>query len=178
MKKRQLKWLFVIPAALVTCLIAFLISAIVNDSTRRPTLPTASRPGYLMLASNGCCFWVEDVRVWLEDEQGNQTELSMDKKITEYDIMKYKLPDYQGGPLELNVAFRCFYGDQCDFSLPVMTVASMDELKETGVLLYFQEHDDVYFHVIAGDGHVSYKRGDDGSRWKLTEPPRISDGES
>lgn len=174
MKKRRIKWLFVIPAALALGIISFLISAILDDPTKHPEIPASSTADILTLTSNGCCFWVEDVKVWLEDESGNRIDLSTDEQVHEYDIINHRLPDYQGsGPLELNVEFRCFYGDECDFSLPVLEFSSFDELRETGVLLFFQEHDDVYFNVIAGSRRVSYKMGGSDSRWNLSASPDL-----
>lgn len=81
MKKRRIKWLFVIPAALALAIISFLIYAILDDPTKPPEIPASSTADILTLTSNGRCFWVEDVKVWLVDENGNRIDLSMDEQV-------------------------------------------------------------------------------------------------
>ena len=141
---------------------------------RKPDpLPQASRPGTVTLASNGCCFWAENIRVWLDGPESGPVEISFDPALSENDVFSHPLTDAPGGPLELNVEFHCFYGDDCLFSMPVKHFDSFDELEQNGVLLYFQEHDDMYLNVISGDYHGRYKMGFSENRWS-SQPPLIS----
>ena len=142
---------------------------------RKPDpLPQASRPGTVTLASNGCCFWAENIRVWLVGPESGPVEISFDPTVTENDVFSHPLTDAPGGPLELNVEFHCFYGDDCLFSMPVKHFDSFDELEQNGVLLYFQEHDDMYLNVISGDYHGRYKMGSSDNRWSFSAAPNLS----
>ena len=134
-------------------------------------LPTKSTKNKLVLASNGCCFWVEDIKVSLRDNAGSEVEISNNDTLYENDIYKYKIPDFLNGSLELVVEFRVFYGEENSFSMSVMNLGNINDLKETGVLLYFQEVDDMYLNVIAGDYHISYKKGEKEDRWIITDIP-------
>ena len=143
----------------------------VDDDRTPPKLPTKSVQNSLVLASNGCCFWVENVKVSLQDNDGNVIEISNIEAIYKHEIFKYNIPDFPHSPIKVVVEFRSFYGDEADFSLPVIEYESIAELNETGILLYFQEHDDMYLNVIAGDYHASYKMGKEENRWALMDTP-------
>ena len=152
-------------------IVAFLITVFLNDDMAPPKLPTTSVQNKLILTSNGCCFWVENVRVSLQDNNGNKIEISENEAIYKHDIFKYDIPDFPSGPVKMIVEFRSFYSDECDFAFSVLELENISKLKETGVLLYFQEHDDMYLNVIAGDYHASYKMGSSENRWLIMDTP-------
>ena len=149
----------------------FFIAVWLDDDMTPPKLPTKSTENLLAITSNGCCFWIEDVKVSLQSNNGDQVEISNNEAVYEHDIFKYDIPDFSDTPLKLVVEFRAFYGDECDFLLPVMEFENISAIKKTGVLLYFQEADDMYLNVIAGDYHASYKMGSEENRWTLTDTP-------
>ena len=159
--------------ALLPILMLFIIFASCSllDDTTPPKLPIKSTRNTLTLTSNGCCFWVENVEVLLKDDHGKEIVISNNNSIYEFDIFKYEIPDIQSSSVDLVVKFRSFYSSECDFSSSVMKYEDVDKLRETGVLLYFQERDDVYLNVISGDNHVSYKMGDKENRWIVMETP-------
>lgn len=169
--KKVKSLLITIPIITVIIFIGFSITDILNDDMTPPKLPIKSEENTLVITSNGCCFWVENVRVLLQDENGNQIEISNEQTVYEHDIFSYELPDTPNASLKLLVEFRVFYGDEDNFSMPVIKVENISELKKTGVLLYFQEHDDMYLNVIAGEYHASYKMGDTENRWLLMDTP-------
>lgn len=149
----------------------FFIAVWLDDDMTPPRLPTKSVQNNLILTSNGCCFWVENIDVSLQGNNGKSVALSHNDAIYEHDIYKYAIPDFSQSPVQLIVTFRSFYGDECDFSMPVLELESVNDLKKTGVLLYFQEHDDMYLNVIAGEYRISYKMGSPESRWAVMEMP-------
>lgn len=102
---------------------------------------------------------------------GGETLLAHHDMIAEDDIFRHPIPDTPGGPVTLSVSFRTFYGEGIGFDMPVLTYDSMEALQRDGVLLYFQEHDDVYLNVIAGGYHASYKKGPETDRWALMDMP-------
>lgn len=155
---------FLIP---ILCLLGFALYLYAKAAPASPALPETSRPGSVTLTSNGCCFWVEDVRVWLSGDGRAPAEISYNQAVYENDVFSYPIPAYPGGALDLNVEFRCFYGDECPFSLPVISAGSVDDLKRDGLLLYFEEQDDMYLNVISGDYRARYKMGGPGDRWSL-----------
>ena len=155
----------------ILSLSGFLILNLLNDDMKPPELPVESEENYLTITSNGCCFHVTDMDVWMRNEKNEDIRISHNEKVYGNDIFKHEIPDSSESDMELIVKFRSFYGDECEFSLPVMQIENIDELKKTGILLYFQEYDDMYLHVIAGDYHVSYKRGKDENRWTITDVP-------
>ena len=155
----------------IIMLFIMLTSCSLSGDIMPAKLPVKSTQNMLTLTSNGCCFWVEKVEVLLKDDSGKEIVISNNDSIYEFDIFKYEIPDIQSSPVDLVLKFRSFYGDECDFSSSVMKYENVDKLKETGVLLYFQERDDMYLNVISGDNHVSYKRGDKENRWTVMETP-------
>jgi len=146
---------------------------IIEDDTRPPVLPTESTANTLTITSNGCCFWVEDVAVSLLDENGQKTELATHEYVYMYDIFKHKIPAYSDTHLSLFIEFKSFYGDEAVFSMSVMDYVDINDLRQTGVLIYFQEKDDMYLNIIAGGNHKSFKMGDQDSRWILMDKPNI-----
>ena len=164
---------FIIAFSIIIAVVGALVILVVidDDGMTPPALPTKSERNKLTLTSNGCCFWVEEVKVWLRDKEDNRNEIAYNDTVYEYDIYRYDIPDFPGSPLQLSVSFRAFYGDECDFSFPVIEIENIDELKKTGVLLYFQEYDDMYINVIAGNYHASYKMGSEKNRWTLMDVP-------
>lgn len=161
--KRSLR--FLLPVLLLLGLALFLFA---GREPKLPALPRASAPGTVTVTSNGCCFWVEDVRVWLSGDGCAPAEISYNKTVLQDDVFSCQLPDYPGGALDLNVEFRCFYGDECPFSLPVLHAESAEALKRSGVLLFFEEQDDMYLNVISGDYRARYKMGGPADRWNLS----------
>lgn len=151
----------------ICSVIGFAVYVRAVDGPPPPTPPTESEQGTVVLTSTGCCFSIEDVDVYLQSSDGQRTLLSHTDAIYENDIFEYTVPDLPQGPIQLFVSFRSYYGDECDFSMPVMEFESIEALKETGVLLFFKEGDDMYFNVIAGASHLSYQRGPAENRWVL-----------
>ena len=148
----------------------FFLSPWLTEITGPPKLPVKSVPNKLTLTSNGCCFWVEDVNVSLRSGSGEYLTIAHKDTIYEENIFEYEIPDFSGSPVELKVEFHVYYGDEVVFSFPVMEIEDIDALKTTGVLLYFQEHDDMYLNVIAGDYHATYKKGNE-NQWTLRDSP-------
>lgn len=142
-----------------------------GDDRTPPKLPTESTKNTLALTSNGCCFWVEDVAVSLLGAGGDTLPIAQHDKIYEDDIYRHAIPNFADTPFQLVVSFRAFYGEMVDFAMPVLAFESIGDLQRTGVLLYFQEHDDVYLHVIAGNHHISYKMGSESNRWASMDAP-------
>lgn len=168
---RKAKPFLAIPIIIILGVLGFIVVTLINDDMTPPVLPTESTQNNLILTSNGCCFGVEDVRVSLQGEDGNIIEISNTEAVYQHDIYKYEIPDFADNPLKLVVEFQCYYGDWCDFSFPVMEIQNINDLKQTGILLYFQEHDDMYLNVIAGDYRASYKMGSEENRWSIMDTP-------
>ena len=156
---------------LIIIVLGFNFINVISEDNAPVKLPTKSVPNKLLLTSNGCCFWVENVDVSLQSNSAEHVVISHNEGIYMDDIFKYPIPDFSESPVQLVVKFRSFYADECDFSMPVMEFENIYDLKKTGVLLYFQEHDDMYLNVIAGDYHASYKMGSSENRWSIMETP-------
>ena len=150
---------------------SFLAMVLLEDDMKPPKLPINSEKNNLILTSNGCCFFVQNVRVSLDGENGESLVLSEEKGVYEYDILKHEIPNFSASPLKLSVSFEAFYGETAEFSLSVMEFENIEELKKSGVLLYFQEHDDMYLNVVIGDYRASYKMGNEHNRWTVKNPP-------
>ncbi|MCL1820818.1 MAG: hypothetical protein FWG36_09205 [Oscillospiraceae bacterium] len=169
----KLKKIFIIvPIVLILIgLYLFLALVVFEDDMRPPKLPIESAANTLSITSNGCCFWVEDVVISLLNTNGQRTELGSHEAVYMHNIFKHTMPTITDSPLSLLVEFKCFYGDEVDFSMSVMDFTDINEIKQTGVLIYFQEHDDVYLNVVAGKNHKSYKMGSEENRWLLMDIP-------
>ena len=141
------------------------------DEPRPPKLPTKSVKNELIMTSNGCCLWIEAVNVYIKNSNGELFLIAHEDKVYQDNIFRHELPELSGGPFELVVEFKAFYSSNEEFSFSVMEFASAEAIKETGILLYFQEHDDMYFHVISKDYHVSYKMGNKENLWSILETP-------
>ena len=164
------KWIiWAIVALLLLCGYELCWRWLSEDDMRPPDLPIESAPNQLILTSNGCCFFVDDIVVTAGD-----VPLAEQKKLYEHDICRYELPNELPMPVKLHVAFECYYGETVPFSMDVLNIDNMQAIKKTGVLLYFQEHDDMYLNVIAGNDRTSYKMNADGERWqRQIEPNKI-----
>ncbi len=170
MSKMKLAVMIVSAFALVT-LCTFFYLAWIEQDMYPPKLPTSSIENTLLLTSNGCCFAVENIEFFLQKEGGQQTMLSRNDTLWGYDIVRYSLPEGLEGPASLVITFHVFYGEEVPFSSSVMEFENMSELKELGVLLYFQEKDDMYFNVVAGERKITYKMGSIEERWSIMEEP-------
>lgn len=145
-----------------------------EDSTVLPKLPIISKANTLTITSNGCCFLVEDITVSLvEAISGKQTVLAKVDKLMENDIFIYEIPNIKKNSLTVTVSFTGFYGDRSEFNNQVLQVDDIQQLRQDGLLLYFQEHDDMYLNVIFGDKHTSYKMGDKSNLWTITDVPNV-----
>jgi hypothetical protein len=171
MKKRVMNAIIM---AIVTITIigmcGFVFWSVANDGTTPPDLPIKSVRNRLLITSNGCCFWVEDVRVILQC--GNyELEISYIQELGENDIFEYEIPDFEDAPIELIVRFRSYYGYECGFDITVMEFENISSLKKAGLLLYFQESDGMYFNVISGKKHITYKLGGGDEDWLIMDVP-------
>jgi hypothetical protein len=162
--------LMVLGAIVVLNIIIFILTLVFEDGLP-PKLPTKSMENYLVITSNGCCFWVENVNITLHDNNNNILKISQIEKLYGHDIFKYKIPNILFSPIKILVEFRAYYADECDFSMVVLEFENILALKEKGVLLYFQEHDDVYLNVLSGNYHTSYKMGHVDNRWAMKDIP-------
>lgn len=162
--------LLIIAVFLIGCG-TFLVNILLEDDLIPPKLPTGSNPKELTLTSNGCCFLIKEVEVYLQDGEGNRRVMTNIDKIRQYDIINEKLPDSQNGPGEVVLCFKVFYGDEYEFSTSILEYESYSELKNKGLLLYFQESDGMYIHIISGDKRTAFKLGYDDNRWDIIQEP-------
>ena len=171
MQKQKKLLIIIVPISLLIGLFLLFALVLFEDDMHPPKLPTKSAENMLTVTSSGCCFFVEDVVVSLLSDDGQKTEIDAYEAVYMYDTFKHTLPTILDSPLSLLVEFKCFYRDEVEFSMSVMDFADINELKRAGVLIYFQEHDDMYLNVIAGGNHKSYKMGNKENRWLLMDTP-------
>jgi len=168
MKKLFIAITFVLTLSATLLIVALII---LDDGMRPPKLPTKSSANTLTITSNGCCFWAEDVVVSILKDNGQKTEIATHETVHMYNIFKHSFPETLTSDLSLHIEFRCIYGDVVDFSMSVMDFDSTNDLLQSGVLIYFQEHDDMYLNIISGGNRKSYKMGQTENRWVLMDTP-------
>lgn len=131
-----------------------------------PVIPEKSAPNKVILTSRGCCFWAENVIVYILDKNGNKVILIEEEKIYEYDI--YKCEDIPGieVPVQIGIDFTAYYPDAKEISLTVGTFSSTKEMLMRGLLLCFGDGDLI---VRNGDDEKYFRagvfRGDDNGPW-------------
>lgn len=119
-----------------------------------PSIPQRSTKNKVVLASEGCCFWAENVIVYLLDNDGNKTMLIEEDRVNEYDI--YECNDVMKieAPVQIGMDFVGYYPDAEAASLIVGEFPNTSELLKHGLLLCF------------GDGDLTVRNGNDEKRFR------------
>ena len=168
--KRHLIWIIPLISIQLSLVLIF-VFVVQKDDMRPPKLPTESTKNTLTITSNGCCFLVENVVVSLLNDEEAILVLATHETVHMNNIFTHNIPVVSDAPLSLLVEFMCYYGDDVEFSMSVKEFTSINKLRQTGVLIYFQEHDDMYLNIIVGNDHKSYKMGNQENRWALMDTP-------
>lgn len=129
--------------------------------------PTTSTSGLITLTSDACCFWLEDITVSLVDESGNTTTVLTREELNENQVLKYKIIANIDSQVQMTIKFTCHYAREDAVSQTIIEFSNTDILKQTGVLLSFQERDGAYLLVKAGEHELLYKQGEKSGSWDL-----------
>lgn len=132
-------------------------------------LPTTSTPGLITLTSDACCFWLENITVSLVDESGTSIAVFTRNELNENQVLKYKIHANIDSKVQMTIKFTCQYAGEYTVSQTIIEFSNTDILKQTGVLLSFQERDGAYLLVKAGDQELLYKQGKKSGSWELSD---------
>ena len=121
-----------------------------------PEVPEKSEKGKVILASRGCCYWAEDVTVYMLDENGNNTTLISAETVYEYDIFECTTIPKNNAPIKVGIDFLSFYPDAKPVSLIVGYFSSTDEMLKNGLLLRFGDGD---LMVYNGNNKAFFRDG-------------------
>lgn len=140
MEKKKIKvlvFVLIILSALAVCYVFWLG----EDEWQLPKVPEKSSKGKIILASEGCCYWAEDVTVYILTEDGNKTVLISEKTVYEYDIFECKNIPKIETPIMIGIDFISYYPDPKPVSLIIGEFLSTAEMLEKGLLLCFGDGD-------------------------------------
>jgi len=154
-KKSVIIIISTILAVILACF-GFLAMIVWLDVDTPPKIPQNSEKGKVILTSRGCCFWAEDVTVYVLDEHGNKTVLISEKKVYEYDVFENKRIPKIDTPIKIGIDFIAQYSDTKSVSLILGEFLSTDEMLENGLLLKF---DDATLRVRNGENEKFFSDG-------------------
>ena len=132
-----------------------------------PKLPASSKAGQLIVTSDGCCFYIEDITVSIVTDTKIEKVMSIDE-LYEHDIYSSNIINELSGNIDVEIKFSFYYGDEGTVTIPVMEFENIEVLKKQGLLLAFEERDGMYLVVKSTKDKITFKMND--GKW--SEYPR------
>ena len=164
MTKKQMAILSV--SAVVAVLLAgFVLYIWLFDDATPPKIPTKSSAGSVVLTSRGCCFWAEEVTVYILDDSGSKATLISAEAVYEFGVYRCRKIPSIDTPITVGIDFVSHYSDVKHVSLVVGEFQNTDEMLRNGLLLTFGDGD---LTVISGEARQLYRDGvfgKDGDEW-------------
>lgn len=143
------KWLAIIGICLFMVLTVIACRAFVSrvNEPLNPVIPRSSSPDKVILTSEGCCFWVSDVKVSIFDEDDNEHVIIAEDLVYEYDIFECSDIPKTESPIRVVIEFVGHTTTEEAASLVVWQFSNTDELLKNGLLLCFG---DATLHARSG----------------------------
>jgi hypothetical protein len=156
-------------AVLISLLLLFpvglLLSCLGPGSSSRPRqLPKAiSFQNTVSVASDGCCFLVSNIEITLNDSQRNYNVLQKDA-VYQRERFDETLPaEIANTDIEVWITFDYSYSERGTETIAILPAMPILELREHGVMVYFQERGGMFMLVICGKTtSLFYLSGEDG----------------
>ncbi len=158
---------------LVISVIVYGVGWLFDDPNKRPIRPTVSEPNKILITSNACCSMTYDLKLTLHNKQTEEESvLCSAEGVSEFDVLKYKMPKVDVDDFEIILSCYVFYGENYLFDKSIVIGSDFDEFKKSGLLIYFQEADGMYVNVVTANQHDTYKLMEDSEdMWNLRDEP-------
>ena len=151
--------LSLLPIGIVVLLIGFSIYLDITDPLHYDECPTKSVKNMVMLYNNGCCFVLEDLIIWLTDENEERRPLLEHAAPPYCKRLNADIPQDISGAGQVKISFRYEYGASGHTEFAIMDFESVEALKNQGLLLIF------------GDGTLKVKSGRRVNRFTYDKAP-------
>lgn len=170
MKKKII--VFSVCGVLICLLLVGVVLWLMDDPSKPPAdLPVISKGNTVTLASNGCCFVINNIVVYAQgDTEDSRTDLIEADRLGYFSVSERPMPELDINSVSIGLEFSLQYGDQYYYIMHVLDIDDVDQFKEEGLLIYFKEGAGVVLNVLSGDLHISYVRDSD-HNWILSEEP-------
>jgi capsule polysaccharide export protein KpsE/RkpR len=160
--RKALKSIISIISILTFLFFGFLIAWSIYEDNKIfavPKLPSSSTEGQIIVSSDGCCFYVEDIIISLVSDSNVEEIMKIDK-LYEHDIYSSYITTELSGNLEVDIKFSFYYGDEGTITIPVMKFTDIETLKKQGLLLAFEERDGMYLIARNNEQEFTFKMND------------------
>lgn len=163
----------IISLILIICVVIYGIVWLFDDPNKRPIRPIESEANKILITSNACCSMTYDLELTLYNKQTNEKSvLCTAEKVSEFDVLKYKIPKNDIDSFEIILSCDVYYGENYLFDKSIVIGNDFDSLKKSGLLIYFQEADGMYINIISANQHDTYKLMYDSEElWELKDEP-------
>ncbi|MBR5153028.1 MAG: hypothetical protein IKW60_05860 [Clostridia bacterium] len=168
--------IIIISVILVVSVLIYGIVWLFDDPNKRPVRPIESKPNKILITSNACCSMTYDLDLTLHNKENNEKiVLCTAESVSEFDVLKYKIPKVDIENFEIILSCNVYYGENYLFDKSIVMGNDFDALKNSGLLIYFQEADGMYVNIITANQHDTYKLMYDSEElWELkTEPNQV-----
>ena len=162
MKKFKVIIATLIPILAISACAAFGYYLEVTDPTRPLPLPKEeSIENSVSLASDGCCFAVYNVIISMND---NDKKLNVLEKeiLSQRERFDVTLPiEINSAVVSIHITFDYVYSNSGTETLNIMPSISVEELRKSGLLIYFQERGGMFMLVVNGNKKNLFYLSDD-----------------
>lgn len=160
MKKKLVFKISLILMIIIILFFGFFYALIMYDEYKMyAPLPSNSKEGKIIVTSDGCCFYIEDIIISLVSGT-NKVNIMKIGELYERDIFSSNIRAKLSGKVKINIKFKYYYGDEGTATIPVMEFENIETLKKQGLLLTFEERDDMYLVVKSKNQEITYKMND------------------
>ncbi len=165
--------IIIISVILIISVVIYGIVWLFDDPNKRPIRPIESEPNKILITSNACCSMTYNLQLTLYNKQTNEKSvLCAAERVSEFDVLKYKIPKVDVENFEIILSCDVFYGEKYLFDKSIVIENDFDAFRKSGLLIYFQEADGMYINVIGADQHDTYKLMYDSEElWELIDEP-------
>ena len=122
--------------SVVVCGIVWLF----DDPNKRPTRPIESKPNKILITSNACCSMTYDLKLTLHNKQTKEESvLCSAERVSEFDVLKYKMPKVDVGDFEIILSCDVYYGENYLFDKSVVIYYSCNTTTKKDIILEGKE---------------------------------------